>query len=336
MNKRIRVALLAGNPELGDMLRRFESTFPENYATRVFTADEEPSWWEFDYTEIRRFAPDVLLVWNADMPGWKAAARMCAVELFGGGRLIDIENGWFPQTDNWLCRPVESPTGGWLPDSWLWPCRDTDYVDLDYLQAYLTEHFPYRECPVTDGPYALVVGQLYGDSNTTHSGNCFASTYDFEYFAKSLVAKLPIPTYFAPHPLERCPDRRGHLLMTDPSIPTIAYAEHAAVIIGLSSTVLFESLAYQQRPIVLGRPHWWRGALGLPGPGVWRSLLTGNLPQEVFQTSLADDFVGLRVEQFPGVIERALRRAITLQFPAEQFSEPVEQVIQHSLRSFHH
>lgn len=309
---RIRVALLAGNEPLVGMLERFAATFPEHYETQVFTAfPETPSWACFDYSAVEAFRPDALLVWNALNGYWRAAARMCDLTLLGGGRLIEIENGWFPQRDNWLCRPVPmlgeellALTRSWAPQ-------------LD-LAAYMETHFPVSPPPCDHPGYLLAVGQVCGDANTVYSGDCFTSTEDFERYVDMLAGRSKLPIFFAPHPKAAAQPVAFQRLQLTHSAGTLAWAQHATAVVGLSSTALFESLAYGIAPIVLGRPTWWLPDLCRHGARTLQRLAQGSLKTHPRYARLQAWYPRYR---------QTLAMALALQFPAEQFSPIVERLI---------
>ena len=331
--KKRRIALLAGNEWLGYILQRFADTFPENYTTRVFTAlPERLGWAGFDYAAVEEFQPDCLLVWNALASRWRAAARMCDVTLFGGGRLIEVENAWFPQAGNWRCRPASYTCEDMLREESWWNLGHERWTEL---ANYLVEQFPLAERPPVPDPYVLVVGQVAGDANTEYSGDYFVATADFEAYADSLAARLRMPTFFAPHPKSQQTVSQPHLLNTKDvsDVTTLTWAQHATVIVGLSSTVLFESLAYGCRPLVLGRPDWWT-------PDVttvygWESVLS-RLPTmtnfERFRRAPPSSDRWDRLSVLSLACKNSMLLALALQFPAEQFSPAVERVIDRVLR----
>lgn len=330
--KKRRIALLAGNEWLGYILQRFADTFPENYTTRVFTAlPERLGWAGFDYAAVEEFQPDCLLVWNASASRWRAAARMCDVTLFGGGRLIEVENAWFPQAGNWRCRPVHYTCEAMLRDEAWW---NHGHERWTKLADYLVEQFPLAARPPVSEQYVLVVGQVAGDANTEYSGDYFVATADFESYANSLAARLRMPTFFAPHPKSQQVVSQPHLLSTKAvsDATTLTWAQHAAVIVGLSSTVLFESLAYGCRPVVLGRPDWLTpGAVltyGLEG-------LLSRLPLmtqfDIFRRAPLGSDGQARLSAPSLFCRKLMLLALALQFPAEQFAPAVARSIDHVL-----
>ena len=212
---------------------------------KTFGVFDVPETWSKAGETVRRIRDaERVFIWNGAEPGCAWVKRVCQAH---GTPFVIAENGLLPQKGYWHLDPH-----GIIGDSSL--CGPLDWVTDQMLAAadrHIERHFAARRWKYTgDGGYILVPLQLEADTSIyLHSEH--KTMQELVDAVRQMYPNSPIVV--RPHPVNPDVKIAGQNVTVRSDCSTLELAQHAKHIVGLTSTVLYETAALGAPTTALGR-----------------------------------------------------------------------------------
>jgi hypothetical protein len=245
----MKIAILLSVPDFAMMLKKTTDALMTRHNIRVFCADSKylefdpvyfnSNWNRFDFSDVDKFKPDVVLCWNTVRPDTFSACEFLRTKY----RVFCIENGWFPQEGNFYILP-QNTAGG--------PQRLNSISEEPLKTSQCYEKTP-RPLGLP-ARYVLVPGQLPFDTSISFGRKMLYCMTDFYRFVAKNSGDIPV--IYSRHPKsleEHHPDPGLKLIPNVWNLPTLRLAEHADAVVSFNSTVALESLFYHTAVLMFGK-----------------------------------------------------------------------------------
>lgn len=207
------------------------------------------NWYGTGVTEMERFKPDYVLVFNGSHPHRYAATRLFEKRW----KVVYAENGWLPQGDNIYLDSLGVNSRSSIAQAHFDP-PDTPEgrKDDESTARFLRKMFAPKKLKIAlPKDYILVPLQLENDTSIVQDSPYFKSMRSFVNYVAWHFNDHPI--LVKPHPKDSTNWNIGGVTIIDKTIPMNDLVPDAKLVIGINSTSLIEALVHHKPVVALGR-----------------------------------------------------------------------------------